>query len=1262
MSFGGIEILFFGSDKTLERVSCFSAFSAFAERQDGLPLFSHTRIVLPPVEALGLTEDAIRTRIFTRAGSLLPVVSTGTQSGELLRGRVTLRFSPTLTTAGLVAAIEDLPPEAVVMIVSASTYRDPTVPQTDNPEGWVGHLARIARTLEPVTQPDKAIFLLDSGRLVPSKNGLAVLNEIETVSVCGFTNEHASAATLDLRLDQVFSRSGFEAVLAELGSAPGLEDWQRSLLKARYLGRADRPQESFGAYLPHIVQILEHTSAQTLVELAQIAIAAGQFPEASALIRRANPERVIDLEGLEAVIPLARLCGLSDLAEKLRTRVATLFPGTLSAVRAMVESLLQSQSFSEILWVLNDNAALIAEDESLRSVALVAAGLSGPKPDYRDLLRAVADKAPMALAAAQAFSIRHATSHGALDQALSLASEPALSDAGAAASLDALSEYFLRGETAKKGIEPILRPFERVVEYLAANPSKSRVRSALSFVLQPRISGVIGAATLAALLKKRLGLELTLTSSSDESAEPTTPEELLAFHEHFMSGLPDNSIRFAGSDVLPPHLVNKDLPRILSSYMQVVSFIVTHELKSNDDVNVLGQYLSAGLTVAKATRTEGATADLISLAGGGLARFGYFQGARDLAEHVLSMVDGSSSATERRHAWRCYADLYQRVHNPLESLLGMTCAAFTDDGQTHLSPNHFWNDVNTLVKTFRDLGFTDEARDILLSVRSFLETNHEFEAVQPRWDFLRCSLAVDSIERADSSAQAETARACAADIALLIEKAIESESDLVPLVGLATQAIPRVEVLAPEEARSLAATVEHAKSQLTEAQRRVVDIFTPIELETVVERFSGTRTRDSADLATDLRLLSIAARASLARACKTKEFLLGLLAIECIAFHGATVSDPGDISPSTSPFRHRDSKQPELAPVTDMLLSSRDEAADVVRTIVDLGIDVHALGIDSGRKAVRVSFYSDRAPEILDEPAFSLKALHAWTLTYPGAYSDVSRNDPFGDDVPRSLARLGLSCRVGQNETALLLDADLQVLPGNLVQADGTYCGAIAPITSIPSLGWLRTAERRSAEGYRRVAWFGDAAEGELSALRILRNDIEPELRANQFEILGGAPISISDAEIVLLGAHGSIFDDSLSGISAFRGFSDERSLRLSLDALCNLVEPCKVVILFACSAGRLDDMPFGQGLWGVPAALLRNGCRVVVASPWPLDVAVPGKWLPTFLLRLKAGDTVSRAAFEANHHLHEREPHPARWLAMHVYGDPRTKIDPKGR
>jgi hypothetical protein len=76
----------------------------------------------------------------------------------------------------------------------------------------------------------------------------------------------------------------------------------------------------------------------------------------------------------------------------------------------------------------------------------------------------------------------------------------------------------------------------------------------------------------------------------------------------------------------------------------------------------------------------------------------------------------------------------------------------------------------------------------------------------------------------------------------------------------------------------------------------------------------------------------------------------------------------------------------------------------------------------------------------------------------------------------------------------------------------------------------------------------------------------------------------------------------------------------------------------------------------GLVKRLLDNGCRTVVAPPWPLRTDVPPRWLPAFLESWSASAPVIDACFDANAAVRAAlGDDPATDLAMAVYGDPLT-------
>jgi hypothetical protein len=105
--------------------------------------------------------------------------------------------------------------------------------------------------------------------------------------------------------------------------------------------------------------------------------------------------------------------------------------------------------------------------------------------------------------------------------------------------------------------------------------------------------------------------------------------------------------------------------------------------------------------------------------------------------------------------------------------------------------------------------------------------------------------------------------------------------------------------------------------------------------------------------------------------------------------------------------------------------------------------------------------------------------------------------------------------------------------------------------------------------------------------------------------------------------------------------------------ALASALEGVELVILFVCSGGRIDKNPWDNSTISLPKQLLNGGSRVVIASPWPLNVLVTYNWLGPFLRAWEAGATVLDATRMANDAvaIHFGDV-PQYSLAMRVYGD----------
>jgi len=362
-------------------------------------------------------------------------------------------------------------------------------------------------------------------------------------------------------------------------------------------------------------------------------------------------------------------------------------------------------------------------------------------------------------------------------------------------------------------------------------------------------------------------------------------------------------------------------------------------------------------------------------------------------------------------------------------------------------------------------------------------------------------------------------------------------------------------------------------------------------------------------------------------------------------------------------------RQPEVPPadaaVAVELLSDRaleksaaqklvvDWPASFVSQLSAEGLSVVMLATDSAGELVSVISESgklslERAER--RETSFASR-LKTWSANYPYEYGLISR-EAGNIDFYLSMEKLGLGL---PNAARLLVVAQpaLQQIPFNLALVEREFAGASIAIGASPSLTWFEEVRKRPRAGTsKRVAWISCAPEVEAyRTLEMLYARLSPVFEQHGFETdtSGGIPANIRGADLAVVTAHGQLTSDK----RFIHRIADEQEFVESPLTLARSLAGIELVILFVCSGGRVDSHPFANTTVSLPKMLLDRGCRVVVASPWPLDSVVPGNWLECFLEAWDAGDTVLDANFKANRYVSERlGPEAPLCLAMSVYGD----------
>jgi hypothetical protein len=388
--------------------------------------------------------------------------------------------------------------------------------------------------------------------------------------------------------------------------------------------------------------------------------------------------------------------------------------------------------------------------------------------------------------------------------------------------------------------------------------------------------------------------------------------------------------------------------------------------------------------------------------------------------------------------------------------------------------------------------------------------------------------------------------------------------------------------------------------------------------------------RSHEDIGFDLAHVAIAARRLLDTEVGIRNVEAVMLAIEALADHAIRTSSIGT-----------------EASVFSSLGTTRERAASVSAT----GCRVTLLGLSETGRLVRVDTADGDVVEVVTETreVFSAAALENWSQQFPYAYAQTDDPNAFWT----STDKLGLTL-VPSGPIVLVMDTSLQRFPANLIRLGQEFVGCIVPVGMAPSISWLTEIRKLPTPADRpRKGWIStDTTPRGDPALSWLAGRLQDCFDHHSFTVDNGStlPDDLSNSELVVIAAHGGLLPEG----RFIQRVAANVDAAMYPATLASAIGDAGVVILFICSGGRIDPHPQAETTVGLVKHLLDEGCWAVVASPWPLDVKVPPRWLPKFLERWSEGDTVMEAVFHAN-------AEAARWfggdpvdcLAMNVYGDP---------
>lgn len=1227
---GGVDV-FFSSEGAAERVAGLVLVALLGRDKRGVHAYPFIRVVLPGQD--DINEDVAWGWLAAACDRVMDRRATEADWAAMRR-RVGWSRPSSLSVAALVDAIDIERRGALTIIMDAWRYQADVLPtdigspdrstrSLDPP--WAFHLERLVAACAARVTGTASLIVVDVGDdLAPGAPVRHAFDQMPDVAIFSVhRSEGTSAMALAQRAMALALVGDVNGALAQLDTDSSVSHAERRVIQVQVLARSGDTGRAV-VEARAIVDAGIPLNPPLRVSFASLASRAGEQDLVRQLLT-GLPVGALSAELAKVVWALARAAGLHDVAASAGETLHHVFPhpdgihpDMLDALRALC-SPREPDPADQVLGlpgVLADIGRWLRQhfpDEEAWFPGVVDVARS-TFPDF-------SNEVQLCLASG-------ALERGWFNMALMAFDPPALHGRAAVFAawqlLEAMERYLVARAEARAPLDVLSDAVGRLIAHLASHPSERKLFIALEQLLEPQTSGDLGFIVLvfnAIDLVESPQLHPAWPEAQVE-VEPASPDELLAFMTAAANRVhPDQPL---STWTIPPPLLVPSADALLAT---VVNTIDEQEREAADARDgFIGTLVGLGCALARASSLPHLDLTLLRFYGERLARDGAVQKSRDIAETLLQLVDGD--ATRARLAWFGFGDIYLRGSNTMEGLLGVVCGMAT---HAPMPDRDASDEVFAVMRALRDAGLPDLASRFAPIWLRAQERAGVSSVDVSRAQTAQLSLRMGGFLRTGGR-DGSGLDTLLADAAGNLRSALDLDDSPLPAMLILGQLIDHTGRTNP----AWSALIEEGRSRLPLHLRAMYDLAAgevtgPALIAFLTEREQASYRQD---VGYDLDGVMVAARRLLDVAGREGDSEAATFATELLTDIALPVL--GAASP-------RDSWWPP----------SVDDVALTAGAVVHLGVDVVTLGMSQRRHLAEVRFKCGEAPRarLMETSEFSAEYYHEWSQTYPYAYG-LARGE-FDNTFFQTMERIGPGL-FPEGPTVYVCDVRLLRLAPNLFLQDSTFAGTRFSVGVAPSLTWLSAALAREQTPLAPpVVWISDADDSEASnTLNFVAATVEASCQAFGIPLLRDVspPALLQNAELAIVGAHGGLGEEN----RFFRVVADEGQTRLTSSALASALHGARVVVLFVCSGGRVENHPLVSGTVGLPKALLEAACEVVIASPWPLDAAVPGNWLPAFLRQWHDGATVMDATFAANAAVASRMGvNPANALAMTVYGNP---------
>lgn len=543
-------------------------------------------------------------------------------------------------------------------------------------------------------------------------------------------------------------------------------------------------------------------------------------------------------------------------------KLACMFSGSAQLRRHRLSNLLGAQDYSGAARLFQDISTPDgrADFEYFNELARTFGG--GTEPDVPSVLRLLSERFPARWNETLLTAARYLEAHAQRGAAVRLLSKAAVSEADSDRCTIALAiDMVERGRLLldeQVDNQLVLNVIEWLAHELARLPHDSAMRHRLAKLVSPEVLGSSGLPIVAAVVLSLFRRPITPRSVKPLSQRPKAsgPDELWLLIERGMKWLVEERPIVIGRRVFPAEMMNVPADEALAGLQRL-----TEHIGRNAQNDSVVQTIEVCVAIAAATAPLAADRNgdllVLRLAAGHLTVAGRAQRARDLVEQGLSIA--GEDAERQRLAWFAFADVYARLGNLGEALIGLACCAVANQQPTW---DQVWYETQLLMRMLRDLGMLPLTRPLLAPARRALTEMKAPQQYAFRVDTLELQIRLfetDAAEEVDAEANTTLVKDLERNVRQVLQARDEIEPAAVLLANgirlMAEHGLPHrgSAVSALDEAMERVSSSSRAWIEASRAARPSVDQLLPL-----VRRMEAARHTE--DVGYDVRNIVITAK------------------------------------------------------------------------------------------------------------------------------------------------------------------------------------------------------------------------------------------------------------------------------------------------------------------------------------------------------------------------------------------------------------------